>query len=109
MFELDEVDKSFLWSHREALLLDIGKYREAIAYKLNEADKFFQDGQYDKAVSWYGSVEFLLQYLKDEYNTDLFKEYAEIYHKRSVAKLYLDDEKGAIEDKDIYHQITGQV
>jgi len=103
----EDEDTSFLWSSRESFLIAIGKYHEAVELKQNEAYKFFQKGLYDESVSWYNLVEHLLQYLKDEYNTDLFQKYVGFYMMRSCAKLYLGDTNGADEDVEKCKKITG--
>jgi len=97
MFEVEKDTNSFL--------IRIRKYHEAIESSQNEAYKSFQEGQYDKSVSWYSDVECLLQDLKNEYNIDIQK-YAEFYLIRSRAKIYIGDTNGANEDLEKYKQIT---
>jgi len=108
LLELGNVFPYFIWSSREALLFDAGRYQDGIELKINEADKFFRQGQYDRAIFWYDVAESALQDIKDEYATDLFQKHAELYLKRSKTKQYWGDEKGAREDMEIYKQNTQQ-
>ncbi len=106
LLELGDVFPDFVWSSREALLFDVGRYQDGVELKLNEADRFFQNGEYDKALFWYDVTEEALQYIKEEYATDLFQKYVELYLKRAETKQYLSDEEGVKKDMAIYKQKT---
>jgi len=66
----------------ETFSIDLEKFNKESQIKLNEAQEFFESGQYDKAIAIYDNLLKKDENLSDENRIALYKQRAKVYEKK---------------------------